>query len=204
VAPKRAIRVPPEEFQRLDLEVHDFLADVPLRDVSRVELPGGGPDRTLADLRPLLGLDRAAPPNRAVRALFALRAWLGQTFGCDRDDRSHPEQSYLRRVSEQQRARSLVPPGTKEGPFRILYELPLEQLGEVRNATVHAFSCMTLRPTATGYLFYWAIYVKPVSRLTPIYMAMIEPFRRFVVYPALLRRLRYAWARHYGATTGRG
>jgi hypothetical protein len=31
----------------------------------------------------------------------------------------------------------------------------------------------------------------------PIYMALIEPFRRFIVYPALLRRLRRAWSERY-------
>jgi hypothetical protein len=56
---------------------------------------------------------------------------------------------------------------------------------------------MTIQPTASGYRFYWAIYVKNVSWLTPVYMALIEPFRRFVVYPAILRRLRAAWVEAY-------
>jgi len=29
-----------------------------------------------------------------------------------------------------------------------------------------------------------AVYVKPVTRLTPLYVALIDPFRRFIVYPA--------------------
>jgi hypothetical protein len=44
---------------------------------------------------------------------------------------------------------------------------------------------------------YWAVYVKPVSWLTPVYMAVIEPFRRFVVYPAILRQIRRAWVAAY-------
>jgi len=31
-------------------------------------------------------------------------------------------------------------------------------------------------------------------------MAAIEPFRRFVVYPSILRRIERAWAAKYGAT----
>jgi hypothetical protein len=30
-------------------------------------------------------------------------------------------------------------------------------------------------------------------------MAVIEPFRRFLVYPSLLRRLRREWVRRYAA-----
>jgi hypothetical protein len=52
---------------------------------------------------------------------------------------------------------------------------------------------MALRRGDGGYRLYWAVYVAPVSRFSPIYMAMIEPFRRFVVYPSILGRLRRAW-----------
>ncbi|XYH98378.1 DUF2867 domain-containing protein [Sorangium sp. So ce1128] len=68
-----------------------------------------------------------------------------------------------------------------------------EAVSEIRNATVHAFSCMAIRPTAEGQRLYWAVYVKPVSRWTSAYMALIEPFRRFIVYPSMLRQLRDAW-----------
>jgi hypothetical protein len=33
-------------------------------------------------------------------------------------------------------------------------------------------------------------------------MALIEPFRRFVVYPAILRRLRAAWVVAYSSREG--
>ena len=38
------------------------------------------------------------------------------------------------------------------------------------------------------------VYVKPVSRLTGAYMALIDPFRRWIVYPALIRRFEAMWA----------
>ena len=96
-------------------------------------------------------------------------------------------------MSADQRQRSLAPIGSVSGPVRLLYEFPYEMVGEARNATVHAFSCMALRRRADGYRLYWAIYVENVSRLTPLYMAAIEPFRRFVVYPAMLKSLRAGW-----------
>ncbi len=193
------MRVPAEEFRALDLEVHSFLADVSLQDVSAIDLPGGGPDRTLADVRALLFGDGALTASVSVRILFALRLRLGRLFGWDRTVDTHAESSYVKKVTDDQRTRSLADRETTDGPFRLLYLFPNEVLGEVRNSTVHAFSCMTLRRTASGYRFYWAIYVKSVSRFTPVYMALIEPFRRFVVYPAILRRLRSSWIAAYSS-----
>ena len=79
----------------------------------------------------------------------------------------------------------------------MLYVLGEEALSELRNATVHAFVALALTPRPGGYTLYLAIYVKPVSRLTPLYMAMIDPFRRLVVYPALGRQVQQRWSRAY-------
>lgn len=191
------MRVPAEEFRALDLEVHAFLADVALHDVSAVDLPGGGPDRSISDVRALLSADGARTLSVPVRILFALRLWLGRCFGWDRTTHDPAAFSYVEKLSDDQRNRSVAEPGSADGIFRLLYLFPDEALGEVRNATVHAFSCMTIQRTASGYRFYWAVYVKNVSRFTPVYMALIEPFRRFVVYPAILRRLRISWVAAY-------
>ncbi len=196
------MRVPAAEFRALDLEVHAFLADVSLQDVSAIDLPGGGPDRTISDVRALLFRDGVLTEAIPVRILFLLRLWLGRLFGWDRAVHEHAEDSYVKKLSDDQRDRSLVEPGTTDGPFRLVYVFPNEVLGEVRNATVHAFSCMTICRTVSGYRFYWAIYVKSVSRFTPVYMALIEPFRRFVVYPAILRRLRVSWVAVYASRGG--
>ena len=92
----------------------------------------------------------------------------------------------------------MVVPGTMEGAFRVLYRFEDESLSEIRNGTVHAFLCFAFQAHEAGYRVYWAIYVKPVSRLTPIYMAAIDPFRRMVIYPAIIRRLERAWREAYG------
>ena len=196
------MRVPAAEFRALDLEVHAFLADVPLQDVSAIDLPGGGSDRTISDVRTLLSRDGLRIKTIPERILFSIRLWLGRLFGWDRAVHEHAADSYVKKLSDDQRDRSLVEPGTTDGPFRLVYVFPNEVLGEVRNATVHAFSCMTIRHTTSGYRFYWAIYVKGVSRFTPVYMALIEPFRRFVVYPAILRRLRASWLAAYASRAG--
>jgi hypothetical protein len=184
------VRVPHAEFLALDLEVHGLLSDVPLRDVSAVDLPGGGDERTIADVRRLLEGARGGPPL-SVRVLMGLRRFLGRVFHWDGEQ---PAPAYAGRLSEDQRRRSLSPIGESAGPLRLLYEFPYEMVSEARNATVHAFSCIALRRRPGGYRLYWAIYVENVSAFTPLYMAAIEPFRRFVVYPAILESIRAAWA----------
>lgn len=163
---------------------------MPLHDVWALDLPGGGPDRRVAELRALFDPARA---NRATRALFALRRGIGTLLRWDRHSPGIPETSYLHRLSADEREASEVEPGTPEGPFRVLYVLPREAVSEVRNATVHAFSVFALMPSAAGYRFYWAIHVRSVGALTGLYMRAIDPFRRAIVYPSILRALRRGW-----------
>jgi hypothetical protein len=40
--------------------------------------------------------------------------------------------------------------------------------------------------------------MRNVSRFTPIYMALIDPFRKLVVYPSLLRSVRAKWNKNFG------
>jgi hypothetical protein len=190
------LRVKPADFQRLNLRCHAFLSDVLLHDVWAIPLIGGGPGRGIQDARAILFGDRR-PQSFAVRGLFALRWALGRAFGWDDERHDPPSGSYLNRLAEADRSQSQVAPGTREGPFRVLYVLGEEALSELRNATVHAFLALALTPSPTGYTLYLAIYVKPVSRLTALYMALIDPFRRLVVYPALGRRAQQRWSRTY-------
>jgi hypothetical protein len=191
------MRVTPAEFQGLDLRCHALLGDVPLHDVWAIPLAGGGPGRSLPEARAILFADRRPTTNLAVRGLFALRWTLGRAFGWDEERHDRPELSYVHRLADADRSRSQVPPGTREGPFRVLYVFDDEALNELRNATVHAFLALALRPRAGGYTLYLAIYVKPVSRFTALYMAIIDPFRRLLVYPALGRHVQRSWARTY-------
>jgi hypothetical protein len=183
------MRVSPAEYLSLRLRAHELLHDVPVYDVSVVNLPGGGPDRTLADI---WRLESRAPPSRIAKVLFGLRRYLGDVFGWDRDQ-MRPEHSLVSKLSDQDRRDSEIPPGTVRSGFRVVYQFPREMLSEIRNATVQGYLSIALIPIATGYRLYWAVYVVPVSWLTRPYLMAIEPFRRFLLYPAMLRRLRRAW-----------
>ena len=189
------MRVTQEEYEQIDLRAHSLLADVPLHDVWMVELPGGGPGRTLIDLRGLLSLGNLTAANAAVRFFFGLRAWLGRVFGWDREPPQASRESFLQRLSPADRERSLVPPGTAEGAFRVLFVSPRESISEIQNATVHAFSVFALLERSAGYRLYWGIYIRPMGPATSWYMRLIDPFRRVIIYPAMLRYIRAAWAR---------
>jgi hypothetical protein len=189
-----------EAWERIELRAHALLADVPLHDVWTIDLPGGGPGRTIADLRALLSAERLGAVNPAVRFLFALRGWLGRIFGWDHEPSRASRESFLHRLSAADRERSLVPPGTADGPFRILFASERESISEIQNATVHAFSVFALLEEPPGYRFHWAIYVRPVGRFSAWYMRLIDPFRRLVIYPAVLRHVRKAWARSLADT----
>src|SRR5256712_8239865 len=191
------MRAKPADFQKLILRCHALLSDVPLHDVWAIPLIGGGPGRSIQDARAILFGDRRPPTNFAVRGLFALRSALGEAFGWDDEGHDPSGVSYLHRLAEAERSQSQVPPGTREGPFRVLYVLGDEAISELRNATVHAFLALALTPSRGGYTLHLAIYVKPVSRLTTLYMALIDPLRRLVVYPALGRHAQQRWSRTY-------
>jgi len=187
------LQADPVEYRQLDLRVHSFLPDVELHDVWLIELPGGGPDRTIEDVRRCFTPQTASSANASVRTLFAIRSVVGRIFGWDRDRERWNNERYCNRLTAEERAASLAESGSDDGLFTIVYVLPNEALSEIRNATVHAFSCLALRPTMSGYRLYWAIYVKPIGRWTATYMRVIDPFRRAVVYPAVVNRVRSTW-----------
>lgn len=195
------MRINPGEFRARPLRVHALLHDVPLEDAWAIPLSGGGAGRTIQDVRAVMVAGRAAAPT-VVQALLQLRRGIGALFGWDHQRPGWSTESYADRLSAADRAQSLVAPGTPDGSFRLLYRFEDEQLSELRNATVHAFVSLSIRPTPGGYLAYAGVFVKPVHRFTRLYMAAIAPFRRRLVYPAVIRKMRSAWVQRYGGERG--
>jgi len=193
-------RIDPREFRERPLRVHAVLHDVPLEDVWAIRLRGGGPGRTIQDVRAAFVAGVAAAPP-LVKALFRVRSLIGAWLGWDQERPEWKTESYADRLSAADRARSLAAPGTPDGRLSLLYRFEDEQLSERRNATVHAFSSLSMRPTPGGYLVYLAVYVQPVHRGTGWYMMAIAPFRRLFVYPAIIRSVQRAWAERYGHDT---
>jgi hypothetical protein len=139
------------EYRSLQLRAHELLRDVPLYDVSCVNLPGGGSGRTIADIRTL---ESATPPSHIATFVYGLRYLLGRVFGWDREP-MRPEDSFLERLSERDRCESEITPGTLDGPFWVLYQFTGEALRETRNKIVHGFICTALVSSPNGYILYW-------------------------------------------------
>src|SRR5215204_3303752 len=145
-----AKRIDSSDFLALHLRCHALLGDVALHDVWAVPLPGGGPARTVNQLRAALVGDTRPVANAAVRALFALRWWLGRAFRLDAEHHDPSGASYLHRLTNADRLQSQVSPGTRLGRFRVLYVFDNEGVGEIRNATVHAFLALALTRREPG------------------------------------------------------
>jgi hypothetical protein len=197
------LRIDPGEFRARPLRVHALLQDVQLEDVWSVPLVGGGAGRTVEDVRSAMLRGREEAPV-VVRALFGLRNRIGALLGWDQPRPAWSGDSYANRLSAEDRARSLVAPGTPDGSFRVLYRFEDEQLTELRNATVHAFVSLSIRPTPGGYQAYAGVFVHPVHRFTRLYMAAIAPFRHWIVYPAIIRSIQRTWIERYGDPGGSG
>jgi hypothetical protein len=188
-----------QEYFRLALRAHSLLRDVPVHDVWRVALPDGGPSRTMKDVRHVFEVaTQSQRLSLPVRSLFRLRWLAGRLFRWDRPIAQPEVWSFQTRLSDTDRRQSMVKTGTPDGPFTVLYVHAREAVSEIRNSTVHAFLVWALESTPDGYQLFWAIHVLPVSVWTKPYLALIDPFRRWLVYPALLRRIHETWSRTFG------
>lgn len=189
-------QVSAQDFKQLTLRVHDFLADVPLHDVWAIDLPHRRAGITLDEF-----LQKAnAHPCRlppVARALVSIRLFGGRLLGLDREPRTQAE-AFATRLTDADRLKSLAPAGTRDGLFRVVYRFENEQLLEIINRTAHAAALSALVETNDAYRFYFGVYVRTVSRFTPFYMAIIDPFRKWIVYPSLLGTVQATWDRAFG------
>ena len=186
------------EFERLPLRVHTFLAGVPLHDVWAVDLPRTRSGITLDEFLRTASACLLAPPP-VVRALLNIRLFIGRLLGWDREPATTVWETFTKRLTSVDRSKSVVPAGTREGLFRVVYRFENEQLLEVINRTAHAAALSALVETPDAYRFYFGVYVRNVGRFTPVYMALIDPFRKLVVYPSLLRAVRAKWNQAFGS-----
>src|SRR5262249_53862884 len=172
-------QVPTQEFERLPLRVNTFLAGVPLHDVWSVDLPRWRAGVTLDDFLRTAG-NCLVTPSSLVRMLLDIRLFVGRFFGWDVEPAATMSKTFATRLTATDHSRSLAAAGTRDGFFRIVYRFENEQLVELINRTAHAAALSALIETATAYRFYLGVYVRSVSRFTPVYMAVIDPFRRLI------------------------
>jgi hypothetical protein len=190
-------RISAQEFERLPLRVHEFLAGVPLHDVWVVDLPRARGGITFDEFLRAAG-GRVFTPSPIVRALLSIRFFVGRLLGWDQEKVEAVRETFAARLTPADTSRSLAPAGTRTGPFRVVYRFENEELLELTNRTAHAAALSALVETPSAYRFYFGVYVREVGRFTAAYMAVIDPFRKLVVYPSLLRSVRSTWNRTFG------
>ena len=193
------MRLPDTAHTSRPWRIHELTGDFRLEDVWALPTPGGPDDfpRLVQGFRRLVrGLASADPSrgfSRAARVLWAIRWKLGGLLGWDR-----PEAGLGARVPT---LRDRLPAELREAPsgpdlhrFTSLYLLEDEWAAEIANRTVHGVLHLGWVPDQTGgYRAQLAVLVKPNGVFGTAYMAAIRPFRRLIVYPAMLRGIEREW-----------
>jgi len=188
--------------------IHAVAQDFELLDVWRFPIRVEG-DIDFATVVDFLNETQATMSQRSGLAsgLFRLRMFLGRVFRWDEETRDLAIPGSVEKSIRERLPESLRPdpgedaPGQSTSQFRLVYLTEEESLREIKNATVHALMHLArvrLDPAdPTGpWAPQMAVYVKPRGRLGRFYMALISPFRHFVVYPTMMRVVAEAWPAH--------
>ena len=182
-------RLPDRAHTSRPWRIHEIAPDFRLEDVWALPWRGGADDFPRL-IRAIVQQDPSRSPSRSVRALFAFRWKIGKLLGLDGDDAGvgRREPSLVDRL----------PPGLCDArgpafdglPFTTLYLTDDEFAAEVANRTMHGVLHIGRVPDPAGDdRAQMAVLVKPNGLLGNVYMEAIKPFRRLIVYPAMLRAL---------------
>ena len=193
-ASSSGLRISSEEFGTRDLRVDGLLADVPLHDAWAIDLKGHS-SATLKDLGDAFRFGSPFQATPAVVGLGMLRGVAGLALGWDRREWATEESSLVHRLSEADHQRSATEPGTILGIWRVLYACPQQGVVETINGTAHVAVAATIGAGPEGPRLFLSFRVREVNWTTPFYMRLIDPARRFFVYPSLLRQFAHTWER---------
>lgn len=207
------MKVPNSEHRSRPWRIHEIAPEFRLLDVWALPVEG-----TAEDFEDLLALVASADPanlqSLSGRLLWQIRDRLGSWFDLGRIS-TPPE--VVRGGA------GLTIPGTNQTsladrlpddlrnsvgglrfaalPFVPLYRTDVEFAAELSNKTVHGLMHLGWVERAGGrFSGEMAVYVQPRGRLGAYYLRAIEPFRRFIVYPALMRQIASTWATRHSAS----
>ncbi len=136
-------QVSAQDFERLPLRVHTFLAGVPLHDVWSIDLPRWREGVTLDDFLRTRS-NCLLTPSPVVQMLLDIRFFVGRFFGWNHEPAETAWKTFTTRLTNADRSRSLAAAGTRDGFFRVVYRFENEQLVELINRTAHAAALSTL------------------------------------------------------------
>jgi hypothetical protein len=203
-------RIPNSAQESRPWRIREIVPDFTLEDVWALPVEGGAEDFP-ALLEMLGSIDPAHSDSRATRFLWQLRDRLGAWFDLGRIDvppgtaaeapigklpiPGRDERSLSERLPEDLRGTG-ADADFGSLPFAPLYRTDFEAAAEVSNQTVHGVAHLAWVDRGEGrYQGQMAVYVKPRGRFGEAYMALIKPFRYWIVYPALMRQFERAWNR---------
>ena len=200
LAPRaNAVKVPNQVHEAGQWVISEIADDFALLDVWALPVHGDAEDFDKF-LEMMASFDPREADSPLARLLWLLRDRLGDWLRLDAvpPDEGLPipgtnETSLAGRVPNDLR-------GTAEGvdfdllPVVPLYRTDVEAAVEVSNQTVHGVVHFGWVEQDEGFhQANMAVYVKPRGLLGKGYLSLIQPFRYWVVYPALMRQIERAW-----------
>jgi Protein of unknown function (DUF2867) len=199
------MKVPNVEHERGPWRIHELVPDFTLEDVWALPTEGGPED--FQDLLDLAGrFDPSKAQSGPTRFLWNFRDRLGRWLDLGEisapvEDGGGPELPIPGTTETSVRDR--LPPdlrGTASDftfgslPFLPLYRTDREAAAEISNRTMHGVAHLAwVERGEDHYQGQMAVYVKPRGAFGRAYMALIKPFRYWIVYPALTRQMERTW-----------
>ena len=201
-------RIPNSAHESRPWRIREIVPDFTLEDVWALPAEGGAED--FPQLLAMIGsLSPAQSDSSATRFLWELRDRLGAWFKLGRivvpanDGSSEPksklpipgtgETSLAQRLPDDLR-NTTADLDFGSLPFTLLYRTDVESAAELSNQTVHGVMHLAWADRGEGrYQGQMAVYVKPRGAFGQGYVALIKPFRYWIVYPALMRQVERAW-----------
>lgn len=202
------MRLANAEHESRPWRIREIVPDFTLEDVWALPMSGGREDFDAVIEMAAAG-DPANAKSLPTRALWRLRDRLGSWFDLGRI-------SAAAGAGRNDGAGELPIPGTSGTslagrlpddlrdtaadvqfaslPFIPLYRTDDEFAAEVSNQTMHGVMHLAWVDQGEGrYQAQMAVYVKPRGLFGKGYMALIKPFRHWIVYPALMRQTERQW-----------
>ncbi len=201
------MRLPNAEHESRPWRIREIAPDFTLEDVWALPVHGGAEDfQTLLEM--LAAADPTTAESRPTRLLWSLRDRLGEWFELGRisapvDSGDNGDGELPIPGSSEASLRGRLPDDLRDTvtdlkfsslPFVPLYRTDVEFAAEMSNQTVHGVMHLAWVEQVEGrYHGQIAVYVKPRGQLGKGYMALIKPFRHWIVYPALMRQVEREW-----------
>ena len=138
-----------------------------------------------------------------VSILFTLRFWISKIFPFDKNINTLPipgcqDTTIKTRLNGHDLEKSKVGKAIKVNDtdleFCPVYLFEDESLHELSNDTVHGLIHIGwIKKNDNYYTATLAIYVIPRGIYGKVYLKLIEPFRRYIVYPGMMNAIKEQW-----------